>query len=117
MNPSRSTILHVGPKLSGYPTTTAARATVVQNPGVGFLRSSLMPKFYLERRGDGKIGFSDWDSPSTRKTPPAGADGVRSRAAESAVVLKAPPAATSGGIRSRRAEVSTTRAVIKSGAN
>src|SRR4029453_10520410 len=28
-----------GPKLSGYPTSTATRATVIQNSAVGFLRS------------------------------------------------------------------------------
>jgi hypothetical protein len=33
---------HSGPKLSGYPTKTATMATVIQNPAVGFLRSSLI---------------------------------------------------------------------------
>src|SRR5258708_4653322 len=36
---ARDTIQQAGPKLSGYPTSTATRATVIQKPAVGCLRS------------------------------------------------------------------------------
>src|SRR6266478_3253118 len=42
---------HAGPKLSGYPTSTAARATVIQNPAAGFLRSVIIDqRFRPENR-------------------------------------------------------------------
>jgi hypothetical protein len=34
-DPSRLVTQHAGPKLNGYPTSTAARATPIQNPAEG----------------------------------------------------------------------------------
>ena len=37
---------HAGPKLSGYATSTATRATVIQKAAVGCLRDSLIDRIY-----------------------------------------------------------------------
>jgi len=40
---------HAGPKLSGYPTTTATRAAVIQNPAVE--NGAKFQKFHHSSRG------------------------------------------------------------------
>ena len=55
----RLVIQHAGPKLSGYPTSTATRATVIQNPAAGW-RSQVICDLALvrEARGKGSIPAS-----------------------------------------------------------
>lgn len=50
-------IQHAGPKLRGYPTSTASRVTVIQKAAPGFFRSSLMPVIVTAGRRGWKWRF------------------------------------------------------------